>query len=147
MPGITGLELQQKMNEWKYPLPIIFLTGHGEIYMAVRTLKLGAKDFLTKPVNPERLLTSLAFVVDHDLKEREMGIDEAEWRKRLEQLTERELSVIRLAVRGLLNREIAEALGISERTVQAHRLSAYRKLGAHNAADLSPLADILAESN
>ena len=143
MPGMSGLELQEEMNRREYPLPIIFLTGHGEVDMAVQALKAGAKDFLQKPVQPERLLTAVASVVQKDLDQRAMPIDEETWKARFHQLTDREADIIREAIRGRLNRQIALHLGISERTVQAHRLSAYRKLEVHNVADLAPLTVML----
>lgn len=139
MPGMSGLELQAEMNRREYPLPILFLSGHGDIDIAVQTLKSGAKDFLQKPVQPERLFTAVAKVVQDDLDQRAMPIDEEAWQSRFASLTEREADIIRGVVRGELNREIARHLHISERTVQAHRLSAYRKLDVHSVADLAPL--------
>ena len=139
LPGMSGLELQAEMKRREYPLPILFLYGHGDIDMAVQTLKLGAKDFLQKPVQPERLLTAVATVVQQDLDQRAMPIDEDAWKARFSALTEREADIIRGVTQGLLNREIARKMHISERTVQAHRLSAYRKLGVHSVAELAPL--------
>ncbi len=139
MPDITGLQMQAEMNRREYPLPIIFLTGHGDVDMAVQTMKDGAKDFLLKPVSPERLLTAVAKVVQDDLDQRAMPIEEAEWKKRFGRLSAREQEVIRLAVKGLLNKQIARKLQISERTVQAHRNTAYRKLEVHSVAELAPL--------
>jgi FixJ family two-component response regulator len=139
MPDVTGLQMQAEMNRREYPLPIIFLTGHGDVDMAVQTMKDGAKDFLQKPVNPERLLTAVAKIVQDDLDQRAMPIDEAEWKKRFERLSSREQDVIRGAIKGLLNKQIALKMQISERTVQAHRNTAYRKLEVHSVADLAPL--------
>ena len=131
MPGISGLELQDEMNRREYPLPIIFLTGHGDIEMAVHTVREGARDFLQKPVDPEKLLKTVAWVVQEDCDRRAMPIDEAQWKQRYALLTERERDVILLK------------LGISERTVQVHRLGAYRKLDVHNVASLAPLTVLL----
>ena len=139
MPEISGLEMQEELNRREYPLPILFLTGHGDVDMAVHTLKKGAKDFLLKPVDAPRLLTSVATIVQEDCDQRSMPLDSAAWKRKFRELTEREQEIVRYVASGLLNRQIAERLGISERTVHAHRLSAYRKLNVHNVADLAPL--------
>lgn len=139
MPEISGLEMQEELNRREYPLPILFLTGHGDVDMAVHTLKKGAKDFLLKPVDAPRLLTSVATIVQEDCDQRAMPLDSAAWKRKFRELTEREHEIVRYVASGLLNRQIAERLGISERTVHAHRLSAYRKLNVHNVADLAPL--------
>lgn len=139
MPEISGLEMQEELYRREYPLPILFLTGHGDVDMAVHTLKKGAKDFLLKPVDAPRLLTSVATIVQEDCDQRAMPLDSAAWKRKFRELTEREQEIVRYVASGLLNRQIAERLGISERTVHAHRLSAYRKLNVHNVADLAPL--------
>lgn len=139
MPEISGLEMQEELNRREYPPPILFLTGHGDVDMAVHTLKKGAKDFLLKPVDAPRLLTSVATIVQEDCDQRAMPLDSAAWKRKFRELTEREQEIVRYVASGLLNRQIAERLGISERTVHAHRLSAYRKLNVHNVADLAPL--------
>ena len=139
MPEISGLEMQEELNRREYPLPILFLTGHGDVDMAVHTLKKGAKDFLLKPVDAPRLLTSVATIVQEDCDQRAMPLDSAAWKRKFRELTEREQEIVRYVASGLLNRQIAERLSISERTVHAHRLSAYRKLNVHNVADLAPL--------
>lgn len=139
MPEISGFEMQEELNRREYPLPILFLTGHGDVDMAVHTLKKGAKDFLLKPVDAPRLLTSVATIVQEDCDQRAMPLDSAAWKRKFRELTEREQEIVRYVASGLLNRQIAERLGISERTVHAHRLSAYRKLNVHNVADLAPL--------
>lgn len=139
MPEISDLEMQEELNRREYPLPILFLTGHGDVDMAVHTLKKGAKDFLLKPVDAPRLLTSVATIVQEDCDQRAMPLDSAAWKRKFRELTEREQEIVRYVASGLLNRQIAERLGISERTVHAHRLSAYRKLNVHNVADLAPL--------
>ena len=140
MPGMTGLEVQEEMLRREYPLPIIFLTGHGDVDTAVLTLKAGAKDFLQKPVKSEKLLHAVAAVVQADCDQRDMPIDEEAWKKRFEGLTNREKEIIRGVASGLLNRQIGERLGISERTVHAHRFAAYRKLDVHNVAELAQLS-------
>ena len=131
------------MKARRYPLPIIFLTGHGDIDMAVHVLKEGAKDFLQKPVESQKLLNAISVVVQEDLDHRNLPICTEDWTTLFDQLTAREQQIILLAAMGLLNREISERLGISERTVQAHRLSAYKKLKVHNVADLAPVAVLI----
>ena len=122
MPHMSGLELQFKLREIGCDLPIIFISGHGDIDMAVHTLKHGAMDFLTKPVSDQRLLEAIETAVS-----------------RLEQLTQREREVIRMVAHGYSNKEVAREFGISEKTVQVHRGSAYRKLNIHNAAEIARL--------
>ncbi|MDO4936400.1 MAG: response regulator [Sutterellaceae bacterium] len=143
MPGMSGLELQAEMARREYPLPIVFLTGHGDVEMAVETLKSGAKDFLLKPVQPEKLLKTVAKVVQDDCDQRAMPIDETTWKKNFASLTDRERDIIRMVAAGKLNRQIALKLQISERTVQVHRLGAYKKLDVHSVADLAPLIVLL----
>ena len=143
MPEVSGLEVQAEMARRGIGIPIIFLTGHGDIDMAVFAVRAGAKDFLQKPVKAESRLTSVALVVQEDCDRREMPLDESAWIAKYERLTERERQIVCGAAKGLLNREIALKLHISERTVQAHRHSAYRKLGAHSTADLFPVTVLL----
>lgn len=143
MPDVSGLEVQAEMKKRGITLPIIFLTGHGDIDTAVFAIRAGAEEFLQKPVQPDRLLTTVARSVQKDCDSREHPIDEAEWESRFGRLTTREREIIRLAAKGLLNRQIAAKLAISERTVQVHRLSAYRKLDVHNTAELAPVTVLL----
>ena len=128
MPRMSGLELQDKMQELGIDLPIIFISGHGDIDMAVRTLKQGAVDFLQKPVDDQRLLTAIGNAVMKNLNHRRTEMELSDFRKSLEQLTQR-----------MSNKQVAESLGISEKTVQVHRGSAYRKLDLHNAAEIARL--------
>ena len=139
MPGMTGVEVQQVMNERGINLPIVFLTGHGDIDMAVHTLKQGAVDFLQKPVDDQRLLTAIGNAVMNNLNHRRTEMELSTFRSRLEQLTQREREVIRMVAHGMSNKQVAENLGISEKTVQVHRGSAYRKLDLHNAAEIARL--------
>ena len=139
MPRISGLELQDKMQELGIDLPIIFISGHGDIDMAVRTLKQGASDFLQKPVDDQRLLTAIGNAVMKNLNHRRTEMELSDFRKSLEQLTQREREVIRMVAQGMSNKQVAENLGISEKTVQVHRGSAYRKLDLHNAAEIARL--------
>ena len=133
------LVLQDKMQELGIDLPIIFISGHGDIDMAVRTLKQGASDFLQKPVDDQRLLTAIGNAVMKNLNHRRTEMELSDFRKSLEQLTQREREVIRMVAQGMSNKQVAENLGISEKTVQVHRGSAYRKLDLHNAAEIARL--------
>ena len=139
MPRMSGLELQDKMRELGIDLPIIFISGHGDIDMAVRTLKLGAVDFLQKPVDDQRLLTAIGSAVMNNLNHRRTEMELSSFRSRLMQLTQREREVIRMVAHGMSNKQVAENLGISEKTVQVHRGLAYRKLDLHNAAEIARL--------
>ncbi len=139
MPHMSGLELQIKLREVGCDLPIIFISGHGDIDMAVNTLKAGAVDFLQKPVDDQRLLQAIENAVSNNLAQRRNNAEVADFRTRLEQLTQREREVIRMVAQGYSNKEVAREFGISEKTVQVHRGSAYRKLDLHNAAEIARL--------
>lgn len=135
MPNMSGLGLQTHLNEMGVDLPIIFLSGHGDIDMAVHTMKNGAVEFLQKPVREERL-----FKVVHDVMNRqEQMADVIEFKNRLKNLTQREREVVNLISLGKSNKEVAEQLGISEKTAQVHRGAAYRKLEIHNATEIARL--------
>ena len=136
---MSGLELQDKLREMGVTLPIIFISGHGDIDMAVHTLKHGAVDFLQKPVDDQRLLTTIGTAVMRHLNQCRNDMELSTFRARLEQLTQREREVIRMVAQGMSNKSVAENLGISEKTVQVHRGSAYRKLDLHNAAEIARL--------
>ena len=118
---------------------IIFISGHGDIDMAVNTLKAGAIDFLQKPVDDQRLLKTIENAVSHNLAQRRGKREVTDFRNRLESLTQREREVIRMVAQGYSNKEVAREYGISEKTVQVHRGSAYRKLDLHNAAEIARL--------
>ena len=139
MPRMSGLELQLKLREAGCDLPIIFISGHGDIDMAVNTLKAGAIDFLQKPVDDQRLLKTIENAVSHNLAQRRGKREVTDFRNRLESLTQREREVIRMVAQGYSNKEVAREYGISEKTVQVHRGSAYRKLDLHNAAEIARL--------
>lgn len=139
MPNMSGLELQNKLKELGCDLPIIFISGHGDIDMAVNTLKNGAVDFLQKPVKDDRLLEVIDAAVARNKAARRDQAEVAGLKARLEQLTQREREVIRMVAQGYSNKEVAAEFGISEKTVQVHRGSAYRKLDLHNAAEIARL--------
>ena len=139
MPNMSGLELQNKLKAMGCDLPIIFISGHGDIDMAVNTLKNGAVDFLQKPVNDTRLLEVIDAAVARNKAARRDQAEVAGFKARLEQLTQREREVIRMVAQGYSNKEVAAEFGISEKTVQVHRGSSYRKLDLHNAAEIARL--------
>ncbi len=139
MPNMSGLELQNRLKELGCDLPIIFVSGHGDIDMAVNTLKNGAVDFLQKPVKDDRLLEVIDAAVARNKAARRDQAEVADFKARLEQLTQREREVIRMVAQGYSNKEVAAEFGISEKTVQVHRGSAYRKLDLHNAAEIARL--------
>lgn len=139
MPNMSGLKLQNKLKAMGCDLPIIFISGHGDIDMAVNTLKNGAVDFLQKPVNDTRLLEVIDAAVARNKAARRDQAEVAGFKARLEQLTQREREVIRMVAQGYSNKEVAAEFGISEKTVQVHRGSAYRKLDLHNAAEIARL--------
>lgn len=140
MPGIDGLRLQEELNWCKVGLPIIFLTGHGDIPMSVKAIKNGAVDFLTKPVIRERLLVGIRAAFAEAKKQ---ANDIAQNRAALScliMLTEREREVMNLAVQGYTNKEIASYLGISHRTIEIHKSRIMQKTGADNLLDLARIA-------
>ncbi len=136
MPEMSGMQLQEELLQRKILLPIIFLTGHGDIPMSVRAIKTGAVDFLTKPVTREKLLTCVRFA----FAEAEKRVDEAAHKQNavacLKKLTQREREVMSLAVQGRSNKEIAACLDISHRTVEIHKSNIMRKTNSINLLDL-----------
>ncbi|MGN1057603.1 MAG: response regulator transcription factor [Comamonas sp.] len=140
MGGMTGLELQDKLLERKSPLPIVFITGHGDVPMAVDTMKKGALDFIQKPFNEDALLSVVERMLDH-AREAFAGHQQAASREALlAKLTGRESQVLERIVAGRLNKQIADDLGISIKTVEAHRANIMEKLGANTVADLLKIA-------
>lgn len=143
MPGMTGLELQREMNERNYHLPIIFLSAHGNIDMAVRSLHAGAADFLEKPVSEEKLLKSIGRAIKIDKLKNGTSLDPSEIKEKLHTLTPREIEIADLIAQGLLNREVAEITGISIRTVETHRARIFHKLGIKEISELIQFSDLL----
>lgn len=139
MPRMSGLELQNALKDKGVDLPIIFISGHGDIDMTVRGLKSGAVDFLQKPVDDRKLLDAISNAVLKNLNARRADAEISSFKTKLESLTQREREVIRMVAQGASNKAVAEGLGISEKTVQVHRGSAYRKLEIHNAAEIARL--------
>lgn len=136
MPEMTGIELQGELKQHLRQIPIVFLSAHGDIEMAVKTLHEGAVDFLTKPVQEDKLVPVISRAVKLDLIKRGLSFDHEEIKERYKELTERETQIVSLLIKGLLNREIGERLGISIRTVGVHRARAFKKLQVHTISEL-----------
>ena len=124
MPEMTGVELQSELKQHVREIPIVFLSAHGDIEMAVKTLHEGAVDFLTKPVQEDKLVPVISRAVKLDLIKRGLSFDHEKTKERFRELTEREKQIVLLLTKGLLNREVGERLGISTRTVEVHRARA-----------------------
>jgi FixJ family two-component response regulator len=139
MPGMSGLELQAKLNTERCRIPIIFITARGDIPMTVRAMKCGALDFLTKPVDAAALLKSIERAVQQYGANRQEAMEYEKFAARYETLTPRERQVLVLLVRGLLNKQVAFELGIAEYTVQIHRAHIMRKMEADSFAMLVKL--------
>ena len=136
MPGMTGIELQQKLTQMGSSLPIIFITGHGDVPMAVEAMRRGALDFLRKPVNEENFLERITYALDQESGHWHQKLDRDQAQQCIESLTEREHEVFLLVAEGLANKLVASELGISERTVEVHRAQVMKKLAARTLAQL-----------
>ncbi|MDD5544175.1 MAG: response regulator transcription factor [Acidobacteriia bacterium] len=143
LPGLSGLDVQRKIAEANVNIPIVFLTGHGDIQMSVRAMKAGAVEFLTKPFRDQDLLDAVRLALERDREVRAQQAEKAEYRDRYETLTPREQEVMALVVRGLLNKQIAGELGTSEATVKLHRGRVMHKMQAVSLPDLLRMADKL----
>jgi RNA polymerase sigma factor (sigma-70 family) len=140
MPEMSGLELQRHLNGAAGSPPLVIITGHGDIDMAVTALKAGAADFIEKPTDDERLLASIRSAVARNRETRREEAENAAVRQRYEQLSERQREVMGLAIKGLSNKEIAAQLGISPRTVEHYREWAMERMQAGNFAELVQMA-------
>lgn len=140
MPGMDGLDLQAALARTRNPLPILFLTGHGDIPSSVRAMRGGAEDFLVKSAPKALLLDAIRRAVARDARERKTRVQRREANERIRALTEREREVFGHVIRGRLNKQIADDLGITERTVKCHRQSITTKLGVPSVAELTRLA-------
>lgn len=136
MPGLGGLDVQDRLNQTDTVLPVIFLTGQGDIPTSVRAIQAGAVNFLTKPVKLAELLAALRVALTEGALRRAKEAELAEERARLELLTPRELEVLRHVIAGRLNKQIAAALGTSEQTIKVHRMHITEKMGMASVAEL-----------
>ncbi len=143
LPGPSGLDLQRRLADAGIPIPIIFITGHGDIRMSVRAMKAGAIEFLTKPFRDQELLDAVQQAIERNRAERQERMQVAELQNRHQSLTPREQEVLACVVQGLLNKQIADQLKIAEPTVKLHRGRLMHKMGAASLADLIRIAEKL----
>jgi len=141
MPGVSGLDFQDRLGELGVALPVVLMTGHGDIPMSVRGMKAGAVDFLTKPFRDQDMLDAVTTAIARDRARRETDGDQADLAQRFATLSEREKQVMALVTAGKMNKQAAGELGLSEITVKIHRGSAMRKMGAKSLAELVRMAD------
>lgn len=140
MPGLSGLDLQRELSARRSAIPLILITGHGDVDMAVSAIKAGAQDFIEKPFDERRLLTSIEDAVSKRRKSAAEETEIAEIAAKVAELSERQRQVMDLAVQGLSNKQIANQLGISPRTVESYRAWVMERTGARNLAELVRLA-------
>jgi len=143
LPGLSGLELQESLSKQQEPLPVIFLTGHGDIPSTVHAMKHNAVDFLTKPVSAGDLLPAVKRALDADIRAREARRQKRMILERYETLTPREREVMAWVVRGLLNKQVAFELGTTERTIKAHRAQIMAKMQVGSLAELVRISEQL----
>ncbi|WP_263349741.1 response regulator transcription factor [Acidicapsa acidisoli] len=143
LPGMSGLEVQRKLNERRVSLPIIFITGHGDIPMTVEAMKSGAVEFLTKPFRDQDLIDAIQQALKRDDELRQQQAEIAQLRERYAKLTARERDVMRLVVSGMLTKQIASTLALSEVTATVHRGHVMRKMHANSPAELGRIAEKL----
>jgi FixJ family two-component response regulator len=147
LPGMSGLTFQKELERVGVTLPIIFITGHGDIPMSVRAMKAGAVEFLTKPFHDQEMLDAIHAAIQRDKQRRQQALLIAELRERYVTLTERERQIMTLVVIGRANKQIAAELNLSEMTVKVHRGQAMRKMQADSLPELVRMADRLGVTN
>ena len=145
LPGMSGLTFQEELAKEGLSLPVIFITGHGDIPMSVRAMKAGAVEFLTKPFHDQDLLDAIHAAIEQDRKRRREAVRLTELRERFATLSERERQIMKLVVIGRANKQIAAELSLSEMTVKVHRGQAVRKMRAGSLPELVRMADRLGE--
>ncbi|HYC18409.1 MAG TPA: response regulator transcription factor [Pseudolabrys sp.] len=143
LPGLSGLDFQTELTKAKIKIPIIFITGHGDIPMSVKAMKAGAIEFLTKPFRDQDLLDAIQVALERARASHESEKAISELRARFETLTPREQEVMAWVTGGLLNKQVAAEIGVTEITVKVHRGKVTKKMGAKSLADLVKMADIL----
>jgi len=147
LPGLSGLDLQRVLTEAGVHIPIIFVTGHGDIPMSVQAMKAGAVEFLTKPFRDQALLDAIQQAIGRDHVARQRQARNADLRRRYESLKPREREVFKCVVSGMLNKQIADELGATERTVKFHRGNIMRKMQVKSLAELVRIAEVLGTAN
>jgi len=143
LPGLSGLDFQAELTKADVRIPIVFMTGHGDIPMTVRAMKAGAVDFLTKPFRDQDMLDAVAIAIQQDQRRREHEMMVSEVRAHFESLTPREREIMALVAAGLMSKQIAAQINLSEITVKVHRSHIMRKIGARSVADLVRMAETL----
>jgi FixJ family two-component response regulator len=143
MPGKGGLDLQEKLSESRNRIPIIFISGHGDVPMTVKAMRAGAFEFLTKPLREQDVLDAVGAALNRARLERQKGIDLDDLQARFDTLSEREREVLNFVIDGFLNKQTAAEIGLSEGTVKVHRRNAMSKLGAKSLPELVRIADAL----
>jgi len=143
LPGLSGLDFQTELAKAQIDVPIVFITGHGDIPMTVKAMKAGAVEFLTKPIREQDLLDAVRVALDRDRVRRELQMQTQSLRFRYEALSDRERQIMSLVCAGLMNKQVAAEIGVSEVTVKVHRHNLMKKLDARSFADLMRMADAL----
>jgi len=143
LPGLSGLDFQAELAKTQTTIPIIFITGHGDIPMSVKAMKGGAVEFLSKPVRKQDLLDAVRIALDRDLARREADSTTNNLREHYNALSKREQQVMALVCAGMMNKQTAAEIGLSEITVKVHRRNVMKKLGARSLPDLVRMADLL----